>query len=242
MDEYLTDKEQVERLREWWRENGWFLIGGAAIAILGFFGYRQYQNHQVGQAEQASALYQSLKTAVDENKASDVDALLAQLRADYGSTPYAQQAGLLVAKYALATAPDRSADELRYVMEHSDDPELALVARLRLARVLAYREKYDEALKVLTVDNPGQFAGRMNEVKGDIYAAQGHVEQARAAYLAALVADGSELLDRSFLQMKLNDLPGSAPEAAPAPAEAAPAPAAPGAAESAPAVKPGEGA
>ncbi|HET7131407.1 MAG TPA: tetratricopeptide repeat protein, partial [Gammaproteobacteria bacterium] len=120
MDEFLTDKEQVERLREWWRENGWFLIGGAAIAILGFYGYRQYDAYQVRQAEQASALYQNLKTAVDENKGAEVDALLAQLRSDYASTAYTQQAGLLVAKYAMATAPDRAADELRFVMEHSD--------------------------------------------------------------------------------------------------------------------------
>ncbi|HET8698087.1 MAG TPA: tetratricopeptide repeat protein [Gammaproteobacteria bacterium] len=243
MDEFLTDKEQVERLREWWRENGWFLIGGAAIAILGFYGYRQYEAYQVRQAEEAAALYQELKTAVDDNKSSDVDTLLAKLRSDYGSTAYAQQGGLLVAKYALATAPERASDELRFVMEHSDDPELALIARLRLARVLAYREKYDDALAVLAVDKPGQFAGRINEVKGDIYSAQGRVDEARSAYLSALVADGSELLDRSFLQMKLNDLPGSRPETAePAPSEpAAPAPP-PAASESSPAPKPGEGA
>ncbi|HZF29915.1 MAG TPA: tetratricopeptide repeat protein [Gammaproteobacteria bacterium] len=246
MDEYLSDKEQVERLRQWWGENGWFLIGGAAIALLGFYGYRQYQAYQVGQSEKAAVIYQSLKTAVDDNKPGDADTLLAKLRADFPSNPYTQQGGLLVAKFVLASAPDRAADELRFVMEHSKDPELGLVARLRLARVLAYREKYDDALAVLTVADPGQFAGRFNEVKGDIYAARGRIDEARAAYLAALVADGSELLDRSFLQMKLNDLPGSAPEtAAPAPGEpAAGAPAAPSTAEPAPAAKSeaGEGA
>jgi predicted negative regulator of RcsB-dependent stress response len=246
VDEYLSDKEQVERIRAWWSENGWFLIGGAAIALLGLYGYRQYQAYQVRQSEQAAALYQTLKTAVDENKPGDADALLAQLRSDFPGNAYTQQGGLLVAKFVLAAAPDRAADELRFVMEHSKDSELALVARLRLARVLAYREKYDDALAVLTVDDPGQFAGRFNEVRGDIQAALGHVEEARAAYLAALVADGSELLDRSFLQMKLNDLPGGAPEtAAPAPGDPATAPpAAPSTGEPAPAAKSesGEGA
>jgi predicted negative regulator of RcsB-dependent stress response len=225
VDEYLSDKEQVERLREWWRENGWFLLGGAAIAVLGFYGLQQYRAYRVDQSEDAGVLYQSLKTAVDENKPAEVDTLLGELRADFPNNVYTQQGGLLVAKFVLAAAPDRAGDELRFVMEHSKDPELALIARLRLSRVLAYREKYDEALALLTVENPGQFAGRFNEVKGDIHLALGQVDQARAAYLAALVADGSELVDRSFLQMKLGDLPGSAPAAAaPAPSEPAATP------------------
>ncbi len=65
-----------------------------------------------------------------------------------------------------------------------------MVARLRLARVLAYREKYDDALKMLKVDKPGKFAGRVNEVRGDVEAARGNVEEARKAYLEAMVADG----------------------------------------------------
>ena len=52
--------------------------------------------------------------------------------------------------------------------------------------------------------------------------ARGNVEEARRAYLAAMVADGAELLDRSFLQMKLNDLPAVA--AAPPATDAAAAP------------------
>lgn len=241
MDEYLSDKEQIERIRQWWKENGWFLIGGAAIALLAFYGYRQYQGYQVSQSEQAAALYQTLKTAVDDNKPGDADSALAKLRADFPGNAYTQQAGLLIAKFVLASAPDRAADELRFVMDHSKDPDLALVARLRLARVLVYREKYDEALAVLSVNDPGQFAGRFNEVKGDIHAALGHVDEARAAYLAALVSDGSELLDRSFLQMKLNDLASTAAESS-APSEpAAGAPVVP-APEQQSAPKPGEGA
>ena len=51
----------------------------------------------------------------------------------------------------IVTAPDDAAEKLRFTMEHSDDPELSMVARLRLARVLAYRDRDDEALAVLNV-------------------------------------------------------------------------------------------
>ncbi|HWN37227.1 MAG TPA: tetratricopeptide repeat protein, partial [Gammaproteobacteria bacterium] len=90
---------------------------------------------------------------------------------------------------------------------------------------------------------PGQFAGRIAEIKGDIHAGLGETDAARTAYLEAMVAPGAELLDRGFLQMKLSDLPGSAPAAPPASPDAAANPAAAPAegAQTAPA-KPAEGA
>ena len=149
----------------------------------------------------------------------------AELRSEFPDHAYTHQAALLVASAEVVTAPDAAAEKLRFTMEQSDDPELAMVARLRLARVLAYRDQYQEALALLDVPEPGQFAGRIAEIRGDIHVALGETDAARTAYLEAMVASGAELLDRSFLQMKLADLPGAAPEpAARRPSGAAAAP------------------
>lgn len=242
MDELLSDKEQVERMRQWWRENGWFLIGGLALGGLGIFGWKQYQAYQDRQAEQASALYLSLRLASEGNDIDQAKVLLAQLRADYPTQSYTHQAALELASVSLVTDPEGATDHLRSVVDNSTDPELAMIARLRLARVLAYREQYDDALALLAVETTGQFAGRIDEIRGDIYVAMGRLDDARGAYLAAMVAPGAEVLDRSFLQMKLGDLtsapPAAAPVEVPVPAPAAteppPAPSA--------AAPPGEGA
>jgi predicted negative regulator of RcsB-dependent stress response len=237
VDELLSEKEQVEQLRRWWRDNGWFLIGGAALGGLALLGWNQYWAYQARNAEQAGVVYESIQQAIAAPNLEQASTLLKQMRVDYPSAAYTHQAGLAVARAELITDPQRAADDLRYAMEHSKDTELAMIARLRLARVLAYREQYPDALAILVVDKPGKFAGRINEVKGDIFVAQGKVEEARAAYLAAMVSSGAEVLDRSFLQMKLADLPGSAPITPPAGQSAAPTPA-----EPAKPAQPGEGA
>lgn len=216
MDEYLSEKEQIEQIRNWWRENGWYLIGGMALAALGYLGYNQYREYQDRRAVQASALYTRLQQAIDDERPG-TEELLADLVAEYPSSAYADQARLLMASKLVISDTEKAAANLRAVMEGSKDPGLALIARLRLARVLAYQENYAEALAVLDVAEPGEFAARLSELKGDVYAAMGDTEAARSAYSQALNAAGTESLDRNFVQMKLNDLP--LPSTASSPAE-----------------------
>lgn len=206
MDDYLSEKEQIQRIKEWWHEYGWYLIGGMVLSALGLFAWNQYKSYEQGRAVQAAALYQSLQQAVDQDKDDEAAGTLTQLREDYGSSPYTDQAALLMARHQLISDPDKAAADLRYVMQNSKDDELALVARLRLARVLAYQKKYKEALGLLEVADPGQFAARLESIKGDINAALGNMDAARNAYTQALVAPGADMLDRDLLQMKLNHL------------------------------------
>ena len=205
MNEFLSEKEQVEQIKQWWHENGWYLIGGVAIAAIGYFGYGQYQAYRDSRAEQAAALYLRLQETLADDR-SGGDDLLRQLREDHPDSAYTHQASLLLAKELLVTDTQRAADELRHVMENSEDSGLAFIARLRLARVLAYRERYDEALQVLEVEDAGEFTARLAEIRGDIQYARGDIEAARLAYALALSARGSQSVDRSFVQMKLSDL------------------------------------
>jgi len=210
VDEYLSEKEQIELIKQWWRENGWYLIGGAAIAGLAYFGWGQYVAYENGRAEQAATLYLDLQETIAEDRPG-ADDILAELIAEHSDSPYLDQARLLIASDTLISDPNRAIEELRTVMESSRDPGLAMVARLRLARVLAYRERYDEALEVLAVADPGDFAARLNEILGDVQVGRGDLDAARRAYSVALAAAGAESLDRNLLQMKLGALARPAP-------------------------------
>ena len=206
MDEFLSEKEQLEQIREWWRENGWYLIGGLALGVLILFGWNRFNSYEDAQGEAASELFVELRQAIEDDAPGDARSLLAQLRESYPDSPYTDQAGLVVAVIRMdAGQMSGASDELRYVMEETSDPELSLIARLRLARVLAQQEEYEQALATLDVESGG-FSGRYSEVLGDIHVELGDLVSARAAYTAALITEESNLVDRNLVQMKLEEL------------------------------------
>lgn len=212
MDEYLSEKEQLEQIREWWREYGWYLIGGVALGGALLFGWSQYQNYRQERIVAASTLYHELSVAVADRAEVRATELLTQLRAEFPRSPYADQAGLMKASLDLdLQETDAAVAELRRVLADTADDELALVVRLRLARVLVNLQRYDEALALVNDVDPGRFAARFSELRGDIYLAQGDPESARTAYLEAFNGEYTDVLDRNTLQMKIDDLPAAGP-------------------------------
>ena len=113
MDENLTDNERVEQLKVWWRENGWFLIGGVALGALALFGWNQYTAYRDHRSEEAGALYQIVKDAKDPVAANTT---LQKMRADFPSSAYTSQAGLLVAGMLVVSAT-RARDGRAYVRD-----------------------------------------------------------------------------------------------------------------------------
>jgi predicted negative regulator of RcsB-dependent stress response len=150
---------------------------------------------------------------------------------DFPGSPYADQAQLELAGLYVDQGEDANAiAPLTAVMDHSKDTELQRVARLRLARVMIDQGKPDDALSLLSGD-PGAFAARYHDVRGDAYHAKKDPQKAAEEYKAALMeADGGAGggMDAALLTLKIADL-GLAPTPAIAaiPGAIAPAPAAP---------------
>jgi predicted negative regulator of RcsB-dependent stress response len=207
VDDLLSEKEQLETIRAWWQEYGWYLLGGVVLGAAMLFGKSQYDDYRANEAETAGMLYQQLAVSISDDADAESLALLEQLREDYPSSPYTDQAGLLMAIMHLQNGSPRQAIEsLESTIENTNDDYLAMVARVRIARLLVSSGRNDEALAILDSVEPGNFSARFSEIRGDIYFAQGDAENARNAYLDALNSDQSEFVDRGLIQMKIDDL------------------------------------
>jgi predicted negative regulator of RcsB-dependent stress response len=208
VDDYSSDREQEEALRNWWRENWRWIIGGIVLGLALLGGWRYWQDYRVREAEQAFELYQGYQESLsgDAEKAS---AALKRLIADHGSSAYVQQARLLQAKAdSEASRFEAARTQLQAVINESDDDELVHIARLRLARVLIQLGKHEEAVKMLDPETAGAFIAQAREIRGDALFAAGDTDGARAEYAAALAANADARIDRTLLEMKLQQTGG----------------------------------
>jgi predicted negative regulator of RcsB-dependent stress response len=220
VSEYLSEKEQWEQIRTWVRENGLWVVAGVALAAAGLQGWRWWQGHLDERGTRASAAYTRMIDALEKGDRTQAFVRLGELERDYPSSPYADQAKLLAARvYVEGKELDKAARELETVMKTSRDHELALVARMRLARVEIAEGKPDEALTTLNAVEPGAFAARYHEVRGDAWYAKGDKGAALKEYRSA--AGNPDLGDAALLDLKIADLAADAPPVA---AATAPAP------------------
>ena len=207
MDELLSEKEQVEKIRVWWKENGAFVIVGLVLGVGGIAGWNYWKAYKLSQAEQAGAVYAAMSAAAEVSNSELAAAELLTLENDYASSAYIDQGRLLMARLRVEEGDLGSAAEiLGTLIKETDDPELELVARVRLARVLIADAAEDQALEVLSLDRAGVFAPRFHELRGDVFASRGETEAAREEYTLALAGGEPDVVDLQVVQFKLDAL------------------------------------
>ncbi len=182
----LEEQEQLDEFKAWWNKNGKLatnLVLSALIAYAAWQGYGYYQNKQ---AIEASTLYQSLVVA-ETSKAKDIQSQAAKLTADYAGTPYAGRAAIISAKASLAANDTKAAKtQLEWAAKNAKESTTKAIASLQLAGILYEEKSYDAALQVLANDADKGFMGLKEDLKGDIYLAQGKKAEAKKAYEVAL--------------------------------------------------------
>nr|VFJ47233.1 MAG: Putative negative regulator of RcsB-dependent stress response [Candidatus Kentron sp. FW] len=215
---YQSEQEQLESLQKWWKENGRTVIFGGLLGVAGIIGWSSWQAYTIRQAEKISFRYEQVMTLAGNNALDDTIRRGESLIDEYPGSGYGALTSLIVAKAALdQNDTEKAKDRLRWIIDEGGSPAVQSVARLRLARLLASEEKWQDATALLDGD-AGEFLGLYEEVRGDILFAQGKIAEARAAFRRSL-ANSSHLADGRFrdrIKMKLDDL-GSAPESEGAP-------------------------
>jgi len=191
VDEYLNEQEQWEVVRGWVRENGPWLIAGVALAAFGVWGWKAWQARQETRLLAASAQYEQLVAAFAKNDMPTVISLADKLATEYPRTGYAEHGELTAARLEVENDQLPAAlARLQKVLLATKDHELALVVRLRIARLQIGLGKPDEAMASLAAVEPGAFAGRYAEVRGDALWAKGDHPAALKAYKEAQAALG----------------------------------------------------
>jgi predicted negative regulator of RcsB-dependent stress response len=206
----LEEQEQLDQLKHFWKQYGNFISWGLIAVLSAFAAWNGYQYWQRNQAAQASALFEDVEKAVSSGDIPKIARTFSDMKEQFASTSYAQQAGLLAAKtfYAAGKADDAKA-ALTWVADKSSDKGYASIARLRLSSLLLEAKEYDAALNLLSASVPQEFSALVADRKGDIYAIQGKSAEAKLEYQKAFSAFEERSEYRRIVEVKLHALGGS---------------------------------
>jgi predicted negative regulator of RcsB-dependent stress response len=210
VDDLLSEKEQIEKMRTWWSDYGLYVIGGVVLGAAILFGINYYQTQKVETEIAASVHYDEVAEHVVNGDLDAAEASAAKLDSEFGNSTYAAQSKLAMSRlYMDKNRDEDAAQALRELLEMSGFENLKHIARVRLAKILLYQGKPEDVLSLLEGQGNAAFAARYAEELGDAYVALGRYEEARASYQAAL-GEAQPTVDQGLIQLKLMDLPAAA--------------------------------
>ncbi|MBU1559012.1 MAG: tetratricopeptide repeat protein [Gammaproteobacteria bacterium] len=211
MDSYLTEQQQIELLKKWWKEYGLAAVTGVVLAIALGFGWRFYQQYETVRSEAASLMYEHMVGDFFNNTTKDATQQANTLIKQYPKTPYAELASFALAAQAVQGQKwDEATQHLQWVIHHGKHRVFQDLAKIRLARVYLQQQKTKEALSELSSVKGKTFSALVFDVRGDVELQTGHQAQARTFYQKALDALPEDAANRPILEMKLNSLPSDA--------------------------------
>ncbi len=205
----LDEQEQLDQFKHFWKQYG-NLITWVLIVVLGAFAaWNAYQYWQRSQATQAAAMFDEVERSIATGDVAKVERALSDMNAKFGSSLYAQQAGLLAAKTFYEKGNlDASKKALATVAEKASDVGYQAIAKLRLSSALIESKNYDDALKQVSGTFPKEFQPMAADRRGDVLALQDKPAEAKAEYVKAYKGFDEKSGYRRLVEVKLNALGG----------------------------------
>jgi len=202
---YETEEQQVDAIKQWWKDNGNTLVIGAVVGLAGLWGWRFYNDSVVEGQEQASAAYNNMLVQFEaQGSEAQLDNVQAFINENSDSN-YAVLASLLLAKEAVANKDfELAKTQLTQLQDQNKYAPLNPLINLRLARVKVELGEFDAALSTLTMITEVGFLAKAEQVKGTVYLKQGDVNNARIAFQSAIDASNGRV--DPVLQLQFDDL------------------------------------
>lgn len=207
MSVYMTEEEQVERIKSWWNKYGNLITIIFSLILFAISGHRYWTWHKNSISQQASVIYERMMVAYADSDYKQVQSNSQRLIDDYKNTVYADVAHLTMAKVAVSNQKYALARKsLDAIIAKSNSKIMVDIARVRIARLLIAEKDYDNAQAVISKVTNKSLQPMVVEIQGDIAFAQNDKQQARELYKKAVIeaeksGSGSLFLDMKSKQM-----------------------------------------
>ena len=206
-NEYLTEEEQIDAIKRWWKENGKSIVLGLVLGIGGISGFRYWQGSVDEQARVASMQFDEV-VAISSDKKDMFLEKVESIQKEHAGKSYADLSALVAAKKLVAEKDYQAAKkQLQWVVDNSEFDSFVHIARIRLVKVMLQLKEAAAGLELIKDIASSSFDSTYAELRGDIYALQNLNVKAKAEYQVAInkINDGDNRI--SSIQMKSNNLP-----------------------------------
>ncbi|SDB99143.1 YfgM family protein [Paraburkholderia lycopersici] len=207
---YHDEQESIESFKAWWAQWGNATTWVVLIVLLALAAWNGWNFWQRRQAAEAAVLYDQVQQAANGGDKAMLTRVASDMEDRFGGTAYAQMTALGVARALYMQGDTAGAKaQLQWAADHAKDDEFRQIAKLRLASLLLDEKAYDQGLALIPQSGSGPFKGIVADGRGDLLAAAGKRDDARAAYRLALDSlPKSDASERQLIQFKLDALGG----------------------------------
>jgi predicted negative regulator of RcsB-dependent stress response len=208
---YETEEEQVEAIKNWWKQNGTQLLLGILVIVLVYTGWQYWQNKKYAESVYASSVFEAMQVRAEQGQLGDVAREGLKLMEEQPDSPYSTGVALLLAKFYMEKGEkDRVVENYQWAVEHASDASLKTVAQLRFARYYADQKQFDKAQAQLdTIKVAGLVPAEKanyDYVSGTLALFQGKTAEAKKLFTSVMENKEADDNIKAVAQLQLDDL------------------------------------
>jgi predicted negative regulator of RcsB-dependent stress response len=201
-----SDKEQIQMLKDWWKQYGSSILFALFALVVINFGWRYWQQYKHRRADYASITYTQMLVAAEQHKDDEAKLYADRLIKHYKKSAYAGLAALMQSKLAVKKGDFKLALEpLQFVIKNSSDNALRQLARIRAARILIETKQPQKAIDMLAITDDDAYLAEISEIQGDALLKLGKTTEAKQAYQKAKTTSVGDA-EPPLLQLKMQQL------------------------------------